>query len=383
MSTTPISEIDPVSVADLAALAAVEATPCVSIYMPTHRSGPETLQGPRRLRNLADRAIELGAGEDLVAPLRALIDDAPFWQHQADGLALFSAPGIFQRHRLPVEMDEEVHVLDTFRVRPLIPLASGQDEFRILAVSQNSVRLFRAGRYHVEEVPLDGVPTSLSEALAHEDPERQLQARSAGGDGVMFHGHGGGEEERKAEVERFFRALDHGMHERLGVTGVPLVLASVGYYQPIFASVSTAHTQVLDEVVEGNPERRSPAELHADAWEIVSRHRESDGDSAWARYQDASGSGLTASDLSTVALSAATGRVDTIFVEPGPPILGSVDVGTSTVRIAGEGDGTSAELRTDLVDRAVLDTLNHGGNVVGVEPGRLPEGDFAAVLLRY
>lgn len=378
-STTPTGEIDPVSLDDLAALAAVATRPCVSVYLPTHRSGPETLQDPKVLRNCLDRAAELGATEDLLAPLRALIDDPTFWQHQADGLALFSAPGIFRSHRLPIEVDESVTVSDTFRVRPLVPLVQTGDEFRILALSQNHLRLFDADRYRIEELDLDGVPTSLSEALAYEDRDLRVH-RTAGLEG-QFHGHGAAEELDKAEVERYFRAVDHALHERFGVTGVPLVLASVGYYQPIYTSVSTAHTQVLEDVVEGNPERRSPAELHAEAWPIVERLRSVNGTSPWRRFQDASGTGLTASDLSTVALSAAVGRVDTLFVAPGPPVLGQIDVDTSTVRLAGDAGAT--EMRTDLVDRSVLDTVSHGGAVQAVAAEDLPDGSHVAALLRY
>ncbi len=353
----------------------------VSIYLTTHRSGPETLQDPIQLRNLLDRAAALGASEDLLAPMRELLGDDDFWQHQGDGLALFAAPGFFRRYRLPVEVAEQVNVSESFRVRPLIPLVSDQDTFRILALSQHAVRLFEADRYRVEELSLDGVPRSIAEALAYDDDTPRLHR--TGGGGHNFHGHGADEEQENTELERFFRAVDHGIHERYGVTGTPLVLASVGHYQPLFASVSTAHTNVLAEVVEGNPERRSAQELHAAAWEIANRFLESDGRrAAWKRFGDASGTGLTATDLSTVVLSAAVGRVDTAFVAPGPPILGTYEVETSTVRVAGT-DGPSDEFRVDLVDDAVLQTLVHGGSVMSVDTTDLPDGCDVAALLRY
>lgn len=377
---TSKGEVDPVTPDDLAELAAVTTGPVVSVYLPTHRSGPETLQVPKRLRALLDRAAELGAGTELLDPMHQLLDDVDYWQHQSHGLALHSGPGVFQRHRLPVDVDEEVHVSETFRVRPLLSLLSDHDDFRILALSQNQVRLFDASRYHVEELVLDGVPTSLAEALEYE--ESTPRTHRIGGPAGQFHGHGSAEEQTKAEVERYFRVVDHALHERLGVSDKPLVLASVGYYLPIWAATTTSHTHVLNEVVEGNPEHRSPAELHEDAWELVSKQR-SDGDAAWKRFQDASGTGLTATDLSTVVLAAVQGRVERAFVVPGPPVLGSVDPDTATVRVAGAVDDASGQFREDLVDRAVLEAVRHGGIVQAVAEGDLPDGCHVAALLRY
>ena len=378
---TSLSAIDPVTREDLQDLAHAGEGTRVSLYMTTHRSGPETLKGPIQLRNLLDRAAALGASEELLAPVRELLDDDDFWQHQSEGLAVFAAPGFFRRYRLPVEVPEHVNVSDSFRVRPLVPLVSDNDTFRVLALSQQAVRLFEADRYRIEELDLDGVPRSVAEALAYDDDAPRMHR--PGGGGPKFHGHGSEEEQDKAELERFFRAVDHGLHERYGVTGTPLVLAAVGHYQPVFASVSSAHTHVLDDVVEGNPERRSPQELHTAAWEIADRFLANDGRrAAWQRFGDASGTGLTATDLSTVVLSAAVGRVDTAFVAPGPPVLGTYDVDTSTVRVAGT-DGPSDEFRVDLVDEAVLQTLNHGGAVMSVDASDLPDGCDVAALLRY
>jgi hypothetical protein len=205
-SPTVLGPIDPLNDADLVALAAGEG-PCVSILLPTHRHGPETRQGPIRLRNLTDRAAaelrDAGVGDDDIdtwlAPVRGLIDDQPYWQHQADGLALFAAPGRVSRWRLPAPMPEEVTVAASFRLRPLLPFRSDHDRFVILALSQGSIRLFEATRHTIAELDLGPIPASIDVALAHEDPERQQQFHNSGGPAPQFHGHGAGAELDKAE----------------------------------------------------------------------------------------------------------------------------------------------------------------------------------------
>ena len=70
---------------------------CISLYMPTHRAGRETEQGPIRLKNLLteveDRLLakNLRASkvDELLKAPRNLLEGTTFWQHQSDGLAMF------------------------------------------------------------------------------------------------------------------------------------------------------------------------------------------------------------------------------------------------------------------------------------------------------
>lgn len=94
-----LNEVDVVSDPVVRGLAAHQDGPCVSIFMPTHRAGPETRQDPLRLRNmLGQAAARLDEGgltqreiTDLLAPAAELDGDTGFWRHLADGLAIFLA----------------------------------------------------------------------------------------------------------------------------------------------------------------------------------------------------------------------------------------------------------------------------------------------------
>jgi hypothetical protein len=358
-----LGQIDVISPDHVTALAAVEG-PCISVLMPTHRHGPETLQGPVRLRNLVEKAerqlVELDAAEadadELLAPMRALVDDTDFWQHQGDGLALFASPGHFSRFRLPVDLTEEVHVGASFRVAPIAPMLSGDGQFFLLALSQSDIRLFAASRHRIGELDLGPIPASMAEALAHEDPEKQLQVRSSlGASTAAYHGHGIGDEVDKAAVERFVRAVATGLEKRLGATDQPLVLASVAYYLPMLRAATSL--RVVEAVVEGNPEHRSAEELHAAAWPLVEDSFAEQDDRHRERYGDAKGTGTATAAVDDVSAAAAEGRVDTLFVAP-------------------------VDDHDPRVDRAVLDTFARGGRVVAVDLPLDGDGPIAA-LLRY
>ncbi|WP_116995338.1 hypothetical protein [Desertimonas flava] len=323
MQRGPWHHIDVVTTDDLLSLDGV-AGPCVSLYLPTHRYGPDVRQGPVVLRNqLAEvrRGLE-GSGwrrpdiDDFLEPLNGLVSQDEFWQYQGAGLALFRAPDLDATHRLPLDVDEHVDIGDSFRVAPLVPLVSGDGAFFILALSQNEVRLFEATRQRIGEVELTGVPRSMDEALAHEDPERQLQFRSAGQGAVQFHGHGAGDEVDKARLERYIRAVATGIDERLRGSGDrPLVLASVAYYLPIFKAASS-YRGIVDDLVEGSPDGRPVEDLHRDAWQLVESTFTGERDRLVARYRVAAGTGLTSADLDEIVDRATEGRVETLFVAP-------------------------------------------------------------------
>ncbi len=91
---------------DLDQLLSDRAGPCVSIYQPTHRQHPDNEQDPIRFRNLLKQqpsrcsANSAAAVDSALVPFHALADDADFWNHTTDGLAVFGSPELFRVVRL-------------------------------------------------------------------------------------------------------------------------------------------------------------------------------------------------------------------------------------------------------------------------------------------
>ena len=133
----------------------------------------------------------------MIEPASLLLQDSDFWQHQSDGLAIFLSANGLRRYRLPLNFEELVVVVDHFHIKPLLPLFTGDGQFFILALSQNSVRLLNSTRYSVSEVDIEQVVGSLAEALPVADHQASLQLHTSGsiggttGDGsATFHGQG-------------------------------------------------------------------------------------------------------------------------------------------------------------------------------------------------
>ena len=103
--------------------------PCVSIYLPTHRTTQDTDKDRLLLRDLTGQAVEqlraADAPADVVTSIEEdllyLVDEDPrFWDTQADSLAIFAAPGHFETHRLPNQLTATVEVSDRFHLTPLL-----------------------------------------------------------------------------------------------------------------------------------------------------------------------------------------------------------------------------------------------------------------------
>ena len=384
-----ISMIDVVSRDALRRLVKTQRQHCVSVYLPTHRAGPELPQDQIRLKNLLAKARDelVSSGmrgpdaDDLLAPARALHASAHFWAELGDGLALFLSDEGMRTFRLPNPVEELVVVADAFHLKPLVAVVATGQTFYVLALSQNKVRLLQGGRHGVSELQLGDIPESLSEALWFDDRERQLQNHGAGRAGqgrvtATFHGHAMDKDSSEEDLVRFLGAVDAGVREVIGDRRAPLVLAGVGYLLPLYRRVSHYHP-IVEGGITGNPDQLTPAELHTlalpllEPWFTQDRRRAAEAFLAGTRP--------TVRTVEGAIVAAHQGRVESIFVPVGSHRWGSFDPEIMTVDERGErrpGD-------RDLLDVAAIFTLMNGGGVFAVEPSALPSNDPIAAVLRF
>jgi hypothetical protein len=375
---------------ELRPLIAASQTPCVSLYMPTHRISTENQQDRTRLKNLIRQAQESlqayglrpSEAEALLEPVAKLLGSLPFWKDKRDGLILFISPDMFRYYQLPTSFEPLVVVAHRFHIKPLLTFLGG-NEFFVLALSQNSVRLYEGSRFGLSAINgLEGVPKSLADALKYEDLEKQLQFRSGIGVGskgerpAMFHGQE--VKDTKDRIQQYFRQIDQGLRDFLREAQAPLVLAGVEYLLPIYKEVNT-YQHLLNGGITGNPEGVSPEDIHRQAWNLVEPYFKREQQAAAARYRQLAGTGKTSKDPREIVPAAYHGRVESLFVAVGRQQWGDYDPATNRVHI-------HAEPRTgdfDVLDLAAIQTLLHGGSVYAMEPSGVPEGSLLAAIWRY
>ncbi len=294
---------------------------------------------------------------------------------------------MFRYYRLPLNFDALVVVTNRFHIKPLLPLFSSDGQFYVLALSQNEVRLLQGTRYSVSEVNLERVPTSLTEALRYDDPEKRRQfhtsTRTPGSRGerpATFHGHGAGSNDAKSNLLRYFHQVDEGLQELLRHEQAPLVLAGVDYLLPIYQEANT-YPHLVEGGVEGNPEELNVEELHKYAWAIVRPLFLAAQKEAAARYNKLAGVGSeqVSNDLKDIIPAAHQGRVETLFVAVGIQRWGSFSLDTNIVQLHKEAKPSNE----DLLDLAAVQTLLNGGTVHVVEPEEMPDETSLAAIFRY
>jgi hypothetical protein len=382
--------------AELEQLMRKEKQGCVSIYLPTHRTGTDAQQDPIRLKNLLGKAekdlSDRGMGrrdvQKMLEPASILLQDFDFWQHQSDGLAIFLSSNGIRRYRLPLNLEEFVTVMDRFHIKPLLPLFTGDGQFYILALSQNEVRLLLGTRYSVSQIDIGQVGGSLAEAIPSTNHQMSLQLHSSGSTGGMsgagsatFHGQGGGSDgSDKNELLRYFRLVSDGLTEFLQGDRVPLVLAGVEFLLPIYKEANT-YPNLIDTVITGNPDLLSADELHKSAWDILSPRFQVAHEEAIAHYRQLAGqaSERVTDTLEKIVLAASDGRIETLFIAAGVQQWGIFNPDTNEINLHDQMESGDEP----LLDLAAVQTYLKGGTVYTVEPDKVPGGTSAAAVLRY
>ncbi len=385
--------LDRLSKESLQTLMEIRDGPCISLMMPTDRTGVKGQQDQLSIRRLireveslviARGQLHSAQVEHLLEPIRALVEDKQFWLHASDGLAIFRSRKEFRAYRLPSTFKEQVVVGDHFSLKPLLPLLTYDGRFYILALSQNAVRLLESTHYNVNEVRLpEQVPTSLADFLRYEERENDLQSHGSASVGTMgkggrhpaiFHGQGVGID----DILRYFQHIDRGLHELLKDETAPLVLAGVEFLFPIYREANT-YPHLLEQGIPGNPDRLKAEVLREKAWAVVEPAVLQAQQEAAAQYRDFASTERASSNSSEVVPATYYGRVACLFIALDQEQWGTFDPVTDTLQIHQQAEPGDE----DLLDLAATQTLLHGGSVYAIEQAQMPAEAPLAAVFRY
>jgi hypothetical protein len=372
---------------DLRQLMTYQGPWCVSLFMSTHRAGPETRQDPIRYKNLlrlaehamARRGIVNGTRKNYLAKAQQLLTNSRFWQHQSDGLAVFVGPDHFSTWTLPNHFAENVIVDERFQVKPLLPVYFGDSRFYLLSLSQKRVRVHVCNRDEHTEIQVVGVPTSIEEYMQVIEPtggihQGRLRAPGAGGADV----HGSGTENVKQRIVEFFRQIDTGLHDLLKDETAPLLVACVDSLYPLYREANS-YPRLLQAHLTGNPEGPSPHDLHARAWELLAPQFSEKQASAVRQFNQMDGTRKASRHIKSIVPAAVNGRVELLLVAADQELWGTFDPATSQAKETRK-PGPNAQ---ELLNLAAVHTLLTGGSVYVMPSMDMPEGVPMAAIFRY
>lgn len=374
------------------ALWASYESPCLSFYQPTHRFYPDNQQDRIRYRNqLKDLENSLRRKypnrevRPLLEPFHHVALDDEFWRHTLDGLAIFSAQGLFEIFRLQHTVPELALAATTFHTKPLLSIFQAVDRYQVLCLDQKKIKLLEGHRDILDEVDLaPGVPRTLEEALGDQLTEPQLRVSTYGlgpatGDVPMFHGQGGRKDEVDVDMERFFRAVDRALLESHSKpSGLPLLLAALPENQAHFRKFSQ-NPNLVAEGVSFNPDSLSQDELRECAWRVMEPAFEARMRELIEKFQTAQSRKKGSDDLAAIALEAIKGRVDTLLIDQNRHVPGRIDEASGRIELAHLEHPDIDDLLDDLGELV----MKKGGQAIVLPSDRMPTPTGAAAIYRY
>jgi len=348
-------------------LAKVNKINCISIFIPTHRTGEEVNQMidqktlKNRLKELdkdpALKQLTDNEKEKLFKPVNGLIEDYEFWQHQSDGLAIFLN-------------QDEFHYY-TYYLKPIIPYINDTVKFYLLALSLKGARLFECFAHQIDEIEMDDLlPSSFEDSVGHDYEEKNLQYHTgqARNDKAMYHGHGKGKEDDKPEILKFFRDINNGLMEFLHDKDAPLVLATVDYLVPLYKEVNE-YKYLADEFIPGNPEHEDATLLHEKARDILAEHFDGKRKEKIAAFEQALADVKASFKEEEIVPAAINQRVDTLFVRNREDLWGIFDKAQNKALIRDK----KSEQNVCLLNLATVHTVLNGGDVFLLDADDMPE----------
>lgn len=362
-------------------LTQIKSNNCISIYIPTHRAGhnqEDNIRFKNALSDAVNQLTEKGMTKnEAYHHLRKgyeLLDNTDFWLHLSDGLVVFINENHFEYHIVPIDFNPFVYVHNSFYLRPLVPLMSGESRFFILALSQHQTRFFEGSAYSITPIKIeDLVPIeveSVEEALLL-DLDSSLQHRSGqtSNGSAMYHGHGEGKDKKDAYIKEYFNLIDKGLMEMLHDEKVPMIIAAVDYLVPMYREVSN-YPHIVEAHISGNPENEDPTVLHEKAWSEMRKHFDQN-QTHWTKeftaYMSENKASFSIHDIIPAAIG---GRVDALFIDKDQHTWGKYDETTHTIEIHNEKIKDS----DCLLDLAAKQTFLNGGTVYNIKREDMPQG---------
>jgi hypothetical protein len=357
---------------DVRLLQAIRDYPSVSIILPTYRTAPENQKDPIRVKNLVKEAENRLLQEftwreidSLTSRLNDLVEHIDY-QYTTEGLAIYVNKDFARAFALPFKPVEQVVVGETFATRNLVLTLNRTQRYWVLALSDNTTRLFEGVRDSLVEITESGFP------MANEGPG--AATRLPGGQGINRSAY------RDEKNREFYSSVDTAFKEFMIDDELPLVVAGVDRNLAFFQEVSS-HTSAIIGTLRGNYDKTPAHELANLVWPLVKANRAVQVDEVLSELDAAISARRYAASITEVWQLSQEGRGSILIVETGFHYPARVD--ETGLFLTPAEDATAPDVIDDTVDDVIEAVMSKGGKVVFVDDGVLEKYQHIAMILRY
>jgi Bacterial archaeo-eukaryotic release factor family 3 len=353
-------------------LQSIRGYPAVSILLPTHRTSPDNLQDPIRVKNLMQQATERLLAEFSKREVKPLLVQLEWlaaridYRYTLDGLALFVNRDLAREFYLPFAVKERVIIGETFATRDLVLALNRSPRYWVLVLSEKPTRLYEGLRDDLMEVAEGGFP------MTHEGP---------GGTEPLPGGFGIRKSAYRDERQRqFFRQVDAAFGQMAAADPLPTVLVGIGRYLAFFNEVSANKDQIV-ATLTGSHDKTSPPELAKLVWPLMQDHLARQRHQVLIELEKAVGARQYASGIGEVWRAAQEGRGATLLVEQDYHCPARLDA--SGLHLTPADDPTASDVIDDAVNDLIATVLDKAGHVVFVDKDTLGPFQRIALITRY
>ncbi|MGO1788339.1 MAG: baeRF3 domain-containing protein [Sphingobacterium sp.] len=361
-------------------LTKVGNTACISIYMPTHNVLPEKAADSLLFKNLLKKGLQyaqdkkLPEHENLLKKLQPLIDDNSFWERGHEGLAILVSAEETIMVRLPIKVEEQICLADSFCVKPLFWLLQQNRKYYLLGLSLDDISLYQGDRYHLESIDIDGkIPQSMTEALGEELNQNHLHGPA---DAAGMHGYMEKSQEENIDMIRFFRQVDQGILEHFPLPkNVPLLLAALPEHHSHFLGLSK--NQSLSEVhLQINPQSVDHATLLKKIDQIFDDRFRERKKALLDRFHVATNEMLAHTNLGDVLRDCIDGKVEVMGIERQRTVNGTLNIEDRKIK-------SDPDMHTDVLNELARMAFLQGGKIVVLEQEDMPSDTGAFTINRF
>ena len=216
-----------------------------------------------------------------LAEARQLETNSLFWRSTGKkGLVLLIEQDCLHWSRSHLAFEEFVAVQKHFHVSPLVRASFEPELVFVLALSDNTVSLYRTERDSLTHVRLpESFPKSLSEVEKGTEFNKGRQYHTSAGHGKngvrvgIAHGHATPKDEHRTLLTEYVRSVVRHLEPLLKGESSPLVLAADRSIQVIFRELCR-YPYLVSEGVNCSPDSLSQTELHRRSLEAAGPNRQ-------------------------------------------------------------------------------------------------------------
>lgn len=345
-------------------LSSHQDTLCVTLILPTHRTAPDNQQDRINLKNLVTAATAKLHETNGTRDISGLLDNLKKTeeidiQHNKEGLVVFISEHVFEYERLLFSPEQRFIIDSNFATRDLIRQMNYEDNYYVMTLSNNKVRLLEGSTEYLHDIKTKHFPADNN--VYSTDRIKTAQGNT-----------------HDKHMEEFFNRQDKlFLSEHYAAHPGHLVLAgtesNIQHYQTI-----ADKKNIILTTIEGSFDDTSAHIIAEKAWPQV-RKALAERRKTAIEQLDAAGTGMLSTDLADIWQKIQEGRGGHLYVEKDFYQAGAIAGNTLVTSLNGE----DAELANDVVDEIIEATIQFGGIVHFMDNGSMEKYGRIALVLRY